>query len=59
MYRMKYIYWSGAHCIKLLPEIKLVKFENSGKHEFTIDFTTGRTLRLKITSVFSGKSFMQ
>ena len=37
-----------AHCINLLPEKKtLVKSENSGKHEFTIDFTIGRKLRLK------------
>ena len=37
----------GAHCIKLLPEKKLLKSENSGKHEFTIAFTIGRKLRLK------------
>ena len=28
-------------------EKTLVKSENSGKHEFTIDFTIGRKLRLK------------
>ena len=28
-------------------EKTLVKSENSGKHEFTIDFTTGTKLRLK------------
>ena len=33
----------GAHCIKFLSgEITPVKYENSGKHDFTIDFTIGK-----------------
>ena len=40
-------------------EKTLVKSENSGKHEFTIDFNIGRKLRLKLPEFFSGKSFMQ
>ena len=42
----------GAYCIKLLPLDKnRVKSENSGKHNFTIDFAIGKKT--------SGKSFMQ
>ena len=33
-------------------EKKLVKSENFGKHEFTIHFTTGKKILIKITRVF-------
>ena len=51
----------GAYCIKLWPDEKTqVKSVNSGKHNFTIDFTVGKKqLWLKLPKFFSGKSFMQ
>ena len=50
--------WGPLHNIFTGEKI-LVKSENSGKHELTIDFTIGRKLRLKFPEFFSGKRFMQ